>query len=72
MLALAASAPNEVPHLEGPYLGQEPPGATPKLFAPGIISTGHDELFDSFTPDGNEFYYILGGIPTGPYSLWRM
>ena len=49
--------------LKGPYLGQEPPGMTPEVFAPGIISTGFDELFGSFTPDGKEFYYILGGEP---------
>jgi hypothetical protein len=29
-----------------PYLGQEPPGMTPELFAPGFISTGdHDGLY---------------------------
>lgn len=59
----AARAQNDFPQLEGPYLGQSPPGATPKLFAPGIVSTGHDELFGCFTPDGKEFYYILGGEP---------
>ena len=26
-------------NLQGEYLGQEPPGETPELFAPGIIST---------------------------------
>ena len=54
---------NDFPVLKGPYLGQEPPGMTPEVFAPGIISTGFDELFGSFTPDGKEFYYILGGEP---------
>jgi hypothetical protein len=49
--------------LKGPYLGQSPPGTTPELFAPGIVSTGFDELFGSFTPDGKEFYYILAGPP---------
>ena len=28
------------PELSGPYLGQEPPGAEPVLFAPGIVSNG--------------------------------
>jgi len=54
---------NDFPALKGPYLGQKPPGKTPELFAPRIISTGFDELFGSFTPDGKEFYYILGGDP---------
>jgi hypothetical protein len=60
---LVARAQTDFPRLEGPYLGQQPPGNTPELFAPGIVSTGHDELFGCFTPDGREFYYILGGEP---------
>lgn len=40
------------------YLGQEPPGATPKLFAPGIVSTEeHHEFSCTFSPDGREFYF---------------
>ena len=54
---------SDFPVLKGPYLGQKPPGMTPEIFAPGIISTGFDELFGSFSPDGKEFYYILGGNP---------
>lgn len=34
---------DEFPVLESPYLGQEPPGLTPEIFAPGIISTEHHE-----------------------------
>ena len=33
----------EFPVLEGPYLGQKPPGMIPKIFAPGIISTDISE-----------------------------
>jgi hypothetical protein len=41
-----------------PYFGEEPPGVTPKLFAPGIISThGHFEFACTFSPDGKEFYF---------------
>ena len=29
----------EFPKLKGPYLGQKMPGATPAVFAPGIVST---------------------------------
>jgi len=36
-------AQNEFPVLEGPYLGQKPPGLTSEVFAPGIISTGHHD-----------------------------
>lgn len=45
------------------YLNQTPPKDKPEIFAPGIVSTGHDELFGSFTPDGKEFYYIQAGVP---------
>ena len=41
-----------------PYFGEEPPGVTPKLFAPGIISThGHFEFACTFSPNGREFYF---------------
>jgi len=46
------------PLLEGPYLGQKPPGSTAKVFAPGIVSTGLYELFSAFTPDMKEFYFV--------------
>jgi hypothetical protein len=39
------------------YLGQKPPGTTPQIFAPGIVSTGAHEFACSFTPDGKEFYF---------------
>jgi pimeloyl-ACP methyl ester carboxylesterase/Tol biopolymer transport system component len=43
--------------LEDFYLGQRPPGLTPKIFAPGIVSTDAHEFACSFTPDGTEFYF---------------
>jgi len=49
------------PKLTGPYLGQKPPGMTPEVFAPGIIST--DECLEAgcaFTPDLKEFYFVRG------------
>ena len=54
---------SDFPLLKGPYLGQKPPGMTPEIFAPGIISTGYDERIAAFTPDGKEFYYVLYGAP---------
>jgi len=40
------------------YFGEEAPGLTPKLFAPGIISThGHFEFACTFSPNGKEFYF---------------
>ena len=45
--------------LQGPYLGQRPPGMEPELFAPGFVSTGLDELNSVFSPDGMEFYFAV-------------
>ncbi|MDR6982675.1 hypothetical protein J2X32_001293 [Rheinheimera pacifica] len=49
---------NEPPVLIGPYLGQKPPGSTPEIFAPGIVSTEGWEVIGAFTPELNEFYFI--------------
>jgi hypothetical protein len=51
------------PELRGPYLGQEPPGLEPEIFAPGIVSTGLQTRDIAMTPDGNEIYFsvTLGG-----------
>lgn len=49
---------NDFPILEGPYLGQKPPGLFPEVFAPGIISTSElNERDVSFSADRKEFYF---------------
>ncbi len=45
------------PVLEGPYFGQNPPGLTPEVFAPGIISKEHRDWTGFFTPDMKEYYF---------------
>lgn len=61
LLLLAAVCINaqeiEFPKLKGPYLGQKPPGITPELFAPGIISTKRSEFCITFSKDGRECYF---------------
>jgi hypothetical protein len=52
-----AGGPAVFPVLKGPYLGQQPPDATPKVFAPGIVSTESHEFSCTFTPDGQEFFF---------------
>jgi len=47
------------PELRGPYLGQEPPGPEPKIFAPGVVSTGLATRDIAMTPDGNELYFSV-------------
>ncbi|MFC1573067.1 hypothetical protein ACFL6M_05655, partial [Candidatus Eisenbacteria bacterium] len=56
--------PGEPTGLTGPYLGQSPPGRTPKVFAPGIVSTTAHEYHISFAPDGREIYFSRGGAGT--------
>jgi hypothetical protein len=52
----------EFPVLTGPYLGQKPPGMTPEIFAPGIVSSSEAlEYGMAFTPDGREFYFSRSG-----------
>ncbi|MCG7535733.1 hypothetical protein [Pseudoalteromonas sp. OOF1S-7] len=48
--------------LNGPYLGQEPPGLTPKVFAPGLVSTPDWGDAMHFAPD-KEVLYV---------SRWRV
>jgi Tol biopolymer transport system component len=60
----------DLPVLKGPYLGQKPPGVTPEIFAPGIISTCLEELNSVFSPDGKEFYFCVRNM--GASSLFVM
>jgi len=48
---------DKFPVLEGPYVGQKPPGLTPEVFAPAIASTEHRDWGGSFTPDMKEYYF---------------
>ena len=54
---------NEIkdPILKGLYLGQNPPGKTPEVFAPGIISTEADEGCSYFSKDGQLYLFTRGG-----------
>jgi hypothetical protein len=45
------------PVLKGPYLGQKPPGRTPELFAPHVISTCNQHGSVYFSPDGRQVYF---------------
>ena len=46
------------PVLKGPYLGMQPPGDVPELFAPGVVSSVHQEHSGAvFTPDGRELFW---------------
>jgi len=51
-------AHDKPPVLKGPYVGQNPPGSTPKVFAPTGLSTEHRDCSGFFTPDMKEFYLL--------------
>ena len=65
LVSLTANAQEEWPVLSGDYLGQEPPGMTPEVFAPGLISLeGERELNAVFSPNGRIFMFsrTLNGV----------
>lgn len=56
-----------------PYLGQEPPGFGPEVFAPGIISCDDTrEMGCTWMPDLREFYFTRQGTPESAetWSIW--
>lgn len=62
---------NDFPKLTGPYLGQKPPGMTPEIFAPGIISLeSSNECCRAISPDGREFFFVRR-IESG-HKIFRM
>jgi len=58
----ATAEPEGFPVLKGPYLGQNPPGMTPEVFAPGIISTDATDgtlyFFTSNVGGDRDIYWV--------------
>ena len=54
---LGAAGRQTPPRLEGPYLGQRPPGLAPEPFAPGLMATGEDEGCSGFARGGTVFLF---------------
>jgi hypothetical protein len=62
MTATLFTQQTDFPKLTGPYLGQKPPGMTPEIFAPGIVSSSEAlEYGMAFMPDRREIYFNRGG-----------
>lgn len=61
------------PILEGPYMGQNPPGDLPEMFLPGIVS-GLDRAHSSiaFSPDAHEAYWTEMIPPEGRVAVTKM
>jgi len=43
--------------LQGLYLGQQPPGLKPEIFAPNLLSTEYSEVISMVTRDGREIWF---------------
>jgi len=50
---------DDFPILDGPYLGQPPPGGEAQHFAAGIVGPEQCVFNATFAPDGREFYYSV-------------
>jgi len=66
---LISAQQTDSPMLSGPYLGQKPPGMTPEIFAPGIISTNMNEAKIAISPDGNEIFYRVMNYNHSFYAI---
>jgi len=67
--AFATLSYDDWPDVAGPYFGQEPPGMTAEIFAPGVISTDRSEINSVFAPDRDEFYFTTWTTETGTKIL---
>ena len=63
---LAAGCNSSAPEDSSAILGQQPPGMTPELFAPGLVSTDDLEALPAISPDMRDFYFIRQGSDTAP------
>ena len=60
-------------NIHGDYLGQTPPGDTPVIFAPGIISgNALEHSVAAFSPDANEVYWASRNNQSAPLHVWYM
>ncbi|HEY3383084.1 MAG TPA: hypothetical protein VGK32_15035 [Vicinamibacterales bacterium] len=57
LLAVASNGRSQTTPEAGPYLGQRPPGTTPAVFAPGIISRGNIHSRLEISPDLREMFW---------------
>lgn len=68
MIPIGCKEKDVFPVLKGPYLGQKPPGITPKIFAPNIISIKeYHEGCSGFMNGGTLFIFS----PVIPGSDWK-
>jgi hypothetical protein len=72
-LCYCQTNPNDLPVMNGPYLGQTEPGLIPELFAPGLVSTGqgvHGNIV--FTTDFSEAAWHPNYMVNGKALIYIM
>jgi len=58
---------------QGPYIGMEPPGNEPELFAPGIVADVMNEHSPAiFSPDGRELFWSVVTSANPGIQRWVM
>ncbi|WP_246028782.1 hypothetical protein [Litorilituus sediminis] len=62
-------AKETLPILTGPYVGQTPPGLTPKVFAPRDRTPEQRDHSGFFSPDMTEFYFTRRNNTDGKWTL---
>jgi len=72
ILIIKSSFGQQFTDLYGDYLGQTPPGDTPIIFAPGVVST--DSLIEhsapAFSPDGKDVFWWVVRSPKTSSEKW--
>jgi hypothetical protein len=70
-LIVKSSFGQEFTDFYGDYLGQTPPGDTPVVFAPGIVSDKYQQHgAPSFSPDGNVVFWQTNQQPINDSGKW--
>ena len=55
-----------------PYMGEEPPGMVPRIFAPGFVSlTNRYENNICITKDGREYYFVTRTSNWSSYQIFE-
>ncbi len=70
--ALWAGDGETLPPLKTRYMGETPPGMSPRVFGKGIVSTGVTEYAGSFSPDYRIFCFSRKQVDKGYYAIMEM
>ena len=73
LITIHCTKQDKFPMLKGSYLGQNPPGTSPEIFAPGVITTEyHEHSSPAFSMDGTKVYWSVFINFYGPQVILTM